>query len=83
MLAWPVRSERREPPRSPAEIGGRLCDDVGKQLAFDLRDLVLEQQLAFLEALHLQLIERAVLDDPRDHVVEVAVLGPAERRAWL
>jgi uncharacterized protein (TIGR02444 family) len=54
----------------------RLCDDVGQQLAFDLRDLVLEQQLAFLEALHLQLIEWTVLDDSRDHVVEVAVLGP-------
>ena len=39
-------------------------------------DLILEQQLAFLEALHLQLIERAVLDDARDHVVEVAMLGP-------
>ena len=57
-------------------VGGRLCDDVGKQLALDLRDLVLKQQLAFLEALHLQLIERAVLDDARDHVVEVAMLGP-------
>jgi hypothetical protein len=60
----------------PAAGGGRLCDDVGEQLAFDLRDLIFEQQLAFLEALHLQLIEWAVLDNPRDHVVEVAMLGP-------
>ena len=50
-------------------------DDVGEQLAFDLRDLVLQQQLALFEALHLQLIERAALGDAGDHVVEVAVLG--------
>ena len=53
---------------------GASGDDVGQEFAFDLRDLVLERQLALLEALQLQLVERHALGDARDHVVEVAVL---------
>src|SRR5258708_3531517 len=44
------------------------------QLALELDDLVLEHQLALLQALDLQLIEAAVLGDARDHVGEVGVL---------
>ena len=49
-------------------------DDVGQELALDFRDLVLEQQLALLEPLELQLIERPALGNTRDHVVEVTML---------
>src|SRR5215813_7537317 len=50
-------------------------DDIGQQLAFDLRNLVLEQQLSLLQALQLQLVEREPLGQPCDHIVEVAMLG--------
>src|SRR3954469_16274923 len=65
LLLW-RESERRR---------GKLRDDVRQQLAFDFRNLVLQHQLAFLQPLHLQLVEGAALDEPRDHVVEVAMLG--------
>src|ERR1700694_1912748 len=55
--------------------GCRSGNDVRQQLAFDLLDLVLQRQLSFLEALQLKLVERAALDNARDHVIEVAVLG--------
>jgi hypothetical protein len=50
-------------------------DDVGQELAFDLRDLILEQQLSLFEALQLELVERSTIGEPRDHLVEVAMLG--------
>src|SRR6266436_5148908 len=59
----------------PRPAGYRSGDDVRQQLAFDLLDLVLQRQLAFLEPLQLKLVERAALDHARDHVIEVAVLG--------
>src|SRR2546421_4980652 len=50
-------------------------NDVRQQFAFDLGDLVLQHQLALFEPLQLQLVERTALDDTRDHVIEIAVLG--------
>ena len=50
-------------------------DDIGQELALDLRDLILEQQLSLFEALQLELVERSALGEPRDHLVEVAMLG--------
>src|SRR6266566_8854844 len=61
--------------RLPCPAGSRSGDDVRQQLAFDLLDLVLQRQLAFLQPLQLKLVERATLDHARDHVIEVAVLG--------
>src|SRR6516162_7311461 len=49
-------------------------DDIGQQLALDLRDLVLEQQLSLLQALQLELVERSALREPGDHLIEVAML---------
>src|SRR3974377_2347989 len=72
---------RREPalygatPPGQAARSRRLRDDVRQEFAFDLRDLVFQQQLAFLEALQLQLIEWGVLRKARDDVVEIAMLG--------
>ena len=50
-------------------------DDIRQQFAFDLRDLVLQYQLALFEPLKLQLIEGSALGKARDNVVEIAVLG--------
>lgn len=55
---------------------GILGNDVRKQGALDLRDLVLQLQLALLQPLDLELVERHLFRDPGDHVVEVTVLGP-------
>src|SRR5471030_292758 len=49
-------------------------DDVGNELAFQPKNLVLQAELALLQPLQLQLVERRLLDQPVDHVVEVAVL---------
>src|SRR3954470_3940357 len=51
-------------------------DDVGDELAFQLCNLVLEPKLALFQPLQLQLVERGALDQPVDHLVEVAVLDP-------
>src|SRR5947207_3543926 len=61
--------------RLACPAGYRSGDDVRQQLAFDLLDLVLQRQLAFLQPLQLKLVERAALDNARDHVIEVAVLS--------
>src|SRR6266567_3696875 len=61
----------------------RSGDDVGQELALDFRDLVLEQQLALLEPLELQLIERPMFGNARNHVVEVAVLDLQGRKLGL
>src|SRR4029450_4501866 len=50
-------------------------DDIGNQLAFQLEDLVLETELALLQPLQLELVERRLLDQAVDHLVEVAVLA--------
>src|SRR5262245_7800224 len=50
-------------------------DDIGNQLAFQLVDLVLEAELALLQPLQLELVERRLLEQTVDHLVEVAVLA--------
>src|SRR5262245_9992481 len=50
-------------------------DDIGNELTFQLEDLVLESELALLEALQLQLVEWRLLEQPLDDLVEVAMLA--------
>src|SRR5271166_2239459 len=72
--AGPVHTST--PADRPHSVPGNWSgDDIGQQLALDLRDLILEQQLSLLQALQLQLVERSALGEPRDHIVEVAMLG--------
>src|SRR5215469_10423319 len=62
--------------RPPLTAVCRLSgDDVGQQFALDLGDLVLEQELALFQPLQLELVDRRVLGEARDHLVEVAMLG--------
>lgn len=42
--------------------------------AAQMFDQIPQQQLAFFQPLHLQLIKRALAGDPIDHVVKVAML---------
>src|ERR1700751_3205259 len=56
-------------------LGKPSGDNIGQQLALGLRDLVLQQQLSLFEALQLELVEGSALGEPRDHLVEVAMLG--------
>src|SRR5262245_30655204 len=56
--------------------GDRSRVEVRDQLALEPHDLVLEHQLALLEAPQLQLVDVDVEREPADHVVEVAVLDP-------
>src|SRR4029453_19408865 len=58
-------------------------DDIGNQLAFQLEDLVLEAELALLQALQLELVERRLLEQAVDHLVEVAVLALQGRKLGL
>src|ERR1044072_4450518 len=48
-------------------------DDIGNQLAFQPEDLVLEAKLALLQALQLELVERRLLEQAGDHLVEVGM----------
>src|SRR5262245_48566275 len=59
----------------PASCGGagRSGVQIGDQLAFEARDLILEDELAFLEALELQLVGLEVERQPGDDFVEVAM----------
>src|SRR5262245_33944294 len=52
-----------------------LGDDVRQQFAFDLGDLVLQQELALFQPLQFQLVDRCARCQPRDHLVEVTVLS--------
>jgi hypothetical protein len=52
-----------------------LSDDVGQQKILDPGDLVTQMEFAFLQPLQLNLVERRLLADARDNVVEVAVLA--------
>jgi hypothetical protein len=52
-----------------------LSDNVGEQLALEPGDLVLQRQLALLEALQLDRVERPALALSRDGLVELAVLA--------
>src|SRR5262245_55035122 len=49
---------------------------IGNQLAFEPSDLVLEHELAFLQALYLQLIGLEVERQARNDLVEVPVRDP-------
>src|SRR5207244_7268405 len=69
------RPHKRPRPTSHEARGGPSGDDVGQELALDLRDLILEQQLSLFEALQLKLVEGSALGEPRDHLVEVAMLA--------
>jgi len=51
-----------------------LRNDVWQELAFYLRDQVFQYELAFLQALNLQLIERCCFCQSLDDLVEIAVL---------
>src|SRR5690606_15274431 len=84
--AWPSeRAAARRVRRRPGPPGAGLAgaphrarasgDDVRQQLAFEPQDLILEKQLALLQALDLQLVERAVPGDLRDHIIQVAMLN--------
>src|ERR671927_272364 len=61
--AWAVRAYSKSRSGVGCRAGqitrGKLRDNVRQQLALYLRDLVLQHQLALLQPLHLQLIERA------------------------
>jgi hypothetical protein len=52
----------------------KLGGDIGCQLSLEQSDLVLEEELAFLESLHLELIQGVAVGQLRDYVVEVSVL---------
>src|SRR5258708_23759657 len=56
--------------------GGPLASSVQvwDQLTFEPRDLVLEQQLALLEAFELQLVHMNVERQARDHLIEITML---------
>ena len=56
-------------------LGHASGDDIGNQLAFEPNYLVLQAELALLQPLELQLVERRLLDQAVDHLVEVAVLA--------
>src|SRR5690349_21373240 len=47
--------------------------EIGDQLALEAGDLILEDELALLETLELQLVGLEVERQPRDHLVEVAM----------
>src|ERR1700676_3523487 len=52
----------------------RSCVEIRYELAFQSRDLIFEQQLAPLEAFHLQLVHLEVHAETGDDVVEIAML---------
>src|SRR5262245_18090857 len=53
---------------------GRLCVEVGDQLALEPRDLILQHQLAFLQAPQLHFVDVQVHLQPVDDVIQVAML---------
>jgi hypothetical protein len=63
-----------EPRSSARRVRLPSGPDVGRQLAFEEGDLVLEVQLAFLEALELQLVLNGALRKAGNDVIEVSVL---------
>jgi hypothetical protein len=56
--------------------------EVGDQLAFEPRDLVLEHELAPLQALHLQLVDFEIHAEARNDVIEVAMLDAQLAQAF-
>ena len=57
--------------------------DVRQKLALELGDLVLQHQLALLQPLDLQLVERRVARDLADYVVKVAMFQPKGHKPFL
>ena len=51
-----------------------LGDDVGEEPVLEVGDLVLEDELALLQALNAELIGPGVPDQPVDDVIQVTVL---------
>src|SRR5579864_6036964 len=88
-----MRSTRRIAPCTKQSAHGRLQerpaetavsgDDVRQQLTFEPGDQVLERELAFLEPLQMDGVERPLLAQPRDRFVEVAVLALERLKACL
>ncbi len=50
-------------------------DDVGQQFRLELDDEILERELALLQALQVQMIGRHLFREPRNRLVEVAMLA--------
>src|SRR5690606_25034655 len=67
-----IKAALRMRPRRYRETASR--DDVGNELRPQPGDLVLEDELALLEAAQLQLVLRRIARQARDDVVEVVVL---------
>src|ERR1700736_6091950 len=65
--AWKVRANR-------LSMDSGLGIEVGNEFGLEPRDLVLEQELAALQPLQLQLVDPHVELQPLDHVVEVTML---------
>src|ERR1700687_1961493 len=64
--AWKVRANR-------LSMDSGLGIEVGNEFGLEPRDLVLEQELAALQSLQLQLIDPHIELQPLDHVVEVTM----------
>src|SRR4051794_16883527 len=65
---------RRVPPRLKRAGSVQSGDGVWDQARAQALDLVFENQLALLQALQLQAVERGVGRNAIDHVIEVVVL---------
>jgi hypothetical protein len=50
--------------------------EIGNQLAFQLRNLILEQQLTFLEPAQLYFVYVEIELETRDHVVQITMFNP-------
>src|SRR5207253_7266717 len=70
------RLPRRRCERSRCSPAARVrsSDDVGNQARAQALDLVLEQELTFLQPLQLQLILARIGTEPPNHVIQVVVL---------
>jgi hypothetical protein len=66
-IPWPARI-------AAASVAETLGGHVGVELALEPGDLVLEQELAALQALQLELVVDELVAEPLDDVVEIAVL---------
>src|SRR5262249_42732249 len=78
----PVRLAAHDQADQRAALGGGFGhvasssgDDIGNELAFQLVDLVLQPELALLEALKLELVKRWLLQQPFNDLVEVAMFA--------
>lgn len=60
----------------------RLSDNIRQQLAFLPLYQIFQRQLAFLQPLYLQLIDRRAVHQAGDHIVQIPVLA-AQFRQFL